>query len=154
MRILLLLLIGTLIEISIFILVGDGIGLWLTLALIIGTAFLGGFALKYLFPMNLLELLNVSNFAKDVTNPAMQTIATGIGGLLLVIPGFLTDFIGIVLIIPFTRDHLFQALLTLIGHKIHHNEFVSRNSMKEPPIDGIATEVKPEEERVETKKIG
>lgn len=104
--------------------------------------------------MNLLELLNVSNFAKDVTNPAMQTIATGIGGLLLVIPGFLTDFIGIVLIIPFTRDRLFQVILILIGHKIHHNEFVYKNNMEEPPIDGIATEVKPEEEIVETKKIG
>ena len=90
------------IEIYLFIKIGAKIGAFNTIVLIFITAFIGIMYARY-------EGLNTlrSGFAQLVKNelPAYEIIsgaAIAIGALFLIIPGFATDILGILLIIPLT----------------------------------------------------
>ena len=94
------------IEIYLFIKIGSQIGAFNTISLIFITAIVGIYYAKY-------EGLNTfkSGFTQLLKNemPAYELIsgaAIAFAALLLIIPGFATDFIGFLLIIPFTRKIL------------------------------------------------
>ena len=91
------------IEIYLFITVGSQIGALNTILLIFVTAFIGVYYAKY-------EGLNTikSGLSQLIKNeiPAYEIIsgaAIAFAALLLIIPGFASDVIGFLLIIPFTR---------------------------------------------------
>ena len=91
------------IEIYLFITVGSQIGALNTILLIFVTAFIGVYYAKY-------EGLNTikSGLSQLINNelPAYEIIsgaAIAFAALLLIIPGFASDVIGFLLIIPFTR---------------------------------------------------
>ena len=91
------------IEIYLFIKIGSQIGAFNTISLIFITAVVGIFYARY-------EGLNTfkSGFAQLLKNeiPAYELIsgaAIAFAALLLIIPGFATDFFGFLLIFPFTR---------------------------------------------------
>ena len=101
-----------LVEIFIMIKVGHVIGAFNTILLIVFTAFAGIYYAK-------LEGLNTlkSGLSQLVKNEIpiyelMSGATIGIAALLLIFPGFLTDVIGFVLIIPFTRKLIFKSTLS------------------------------------------
>tara|TARA_B100000900_G_scaffold83255_1_gene67271 strand:- start:3185 stop:3610 length:426 start_codon:yes stop_codon:yes gene_type:complete len=107
------------IEIYLFIKVGSQIGALNTILLIFFTAFLGIYYAKY-------EGLNTvkSGFSQLVKNevPAYEIIsgaAIAIAAILLIIPGFATDVIGFLLIIPLTR----KLILGKISRNINKENF-------------------------------
>ena len=91
------------IEIYLFIKIGSQIGAFNTISLIFITALVGIFYARY-------EGLNTfkSGFSQLLKNeiPAYELISGAViafAALLLIIPGFATDFIGFLLIFPITR---------------------------------------------------
>jgi UPF0716 protein FxsA len=111
---LLLVLAWPLAEIAGFVVVGRAIGLWWTLALVIGTGLLGAFLLRQQ-GLHLLRKLSQESQqghlpASAVVNGAMIVVA----GILLLLPGFLTDIVGLALFIPFVR----QFLWSLVGRRV------------------------------------
>ena len=113
------------IEIYLFIKIGSQIGAFNTISLIFITAVVGIYYAKY-------EGLNTfkSGFAQLLKNeiPAYELIsgaAIAFAALLLIIPGFATDFIGFLLIIPFTRKILLDQFSKKISKKnIKKNNFI------------------------------
>lgn len=117
------------VEIGVFIQVGDQIGLPLTLLIVIVTAILG---------VNLLKQQGLKSWTKIQTTmtqgqlPALEMASAAqllfAGGLLLT-PGFVTDFIGFSLMIPTVR--LFLA-----------NHFIKRwvVSPQQPPSQNQSTD--------------
>ena len=111
MNSLLLLLISIpLIEIYLFIKVGSSIGAFNTISLILITAIIGIIYAKY-------EGLNTlkSGMSQLVKNqlPVYEIIsgaALAFAALLLILPGFATDFLGFLLIFPPTRKLLFKKV--------------------------------------------
>ena len=106
--IILTLIIVPIIEIYLFIKIGSEIGAFVTIFLIFSTAVVGVYYAKY-------EGLNTlrSGFAQLRNNetPAYEVIsgaAIAFAALLLIIPGFLTDVIGFLLIFPFSRKFIFN----------------------------------------------
>ena len=98
------------IEIYLFIKIGSQIGAFNTIALIIITAIFGLYYAKY-------EGLNTlkSGIQQIVKNelPLYEIIsgaALAFAALLMIIPGFLTDIIGLLIIFPFTRRLLFKNI--------------------------------------------
>ena len=96
------------IEIYLFIKIGGQIGAFNTISLIFITAIIGVIYARY-------EGLNTlrSGFSQLIKNetPAFEIIsgaAIAFAALLLIIPGFLTDILGFVLIFPITRKLLFK----------------------------------------------
>ena len=97
-------------EIYLFIKIGSQIGAFNTILLIFITAIIGIYYAKY-------EGLNTirSGFTQIVKNevPAYEIIsgaAIAFAAILLIIPGFATDFFGFLLIFPITRKLIFGNL--------------------------------------------
>ncbi len=108
--ILLALLCLPLIEIAVLIMVGSKIGVLATIALVIFTGFLGSYLLRSqgLSAISKLRREMESGQAPDkqLANTAMIVVA----GVMLIIPGFVSDLIGIALFIPFVRSRIIQLL--------------------------------------------
>ena len=98
-------------EIFFMIKIGSEIGALSTLALIFLTAFLGVFFAR-VQGIQTLKSGMVNLYQNKVPIYDMITGASiAIAALLLIIPGFFTDLIGFLLLIPFTRKVLFSLTL-------------------------------------------
>jgi len=96
------------IEIYLFIKIGAHIGAITTILLIFLTAVLGIYYAKY-EGLNTLKA-GFSQLSKNET-PAYEVIsgaAIAFAALLLIIPGFATDFLGFLLIFPISRKFIFN----------------------------------------------
>ena len=116
------------IEIYLFIKIGTQIGAFNTILLIFFTAIIGIYYAKY-------EGLNTirSGFFQIVKNqtPAYEIIsgaAIAFAAILLIIPGFATDFLGFLLILPVTRKLIFGNL----SKKFKKKDYQEKNNF----IDG------------------
>ncbi len=112
-------------EIYLFIKIGTQIGAFNTILLIFITAIIGVYYAKY-------EGLNTirSGFMQIVKNevPAYEIIsgaAIAFAAILLIIPGFATDFLGFLLIFPITRKLIFGNLSSKFKkNRIKKNNFI------------------------------
>ena len=96
------------VEIYLFIKIGAQIGALTTILLIFATAVLGIYYAKY-EGLNTLKA-GFSQLSKNET-PAYEVIsgaAIAFAALLLIIPGFATDFFGFLLIFPLSRKFIFS----------------------------------------------
>ena len=117
------------IEIYLMIKVGGAIGALNTIFLIFFTAITGVYFAK-LAGLNNLK----SGFGQLVKNeiPIYEIIsgaALAFAALLLIIPGFLTDIVGFLLIIPITRKFLIKPILSRFHKK--NNRDIIEGSFKE-----------------------
>ena len=104
-------------EIYLFIKIGSQIGAFNTILLVFVTAIIGVYYAKY-------EGLNTlkSGFLQIVKNevPAYEIIsgaAIAFAAILLIIPGFATDFLGFLIIFPITRKLIFGNISNKIKKK-------------------------------------
>jgi len=139
-----------LIEIVVFIHVGDLIGLWWTLTMVIATA-LGGAAM--LRKQGFAVLLRAKDGLEKGILPlweAFDGFCLLFAGALLLTPGFVTDVAGGLLIIPFIRTvlgHMIKRYIIASG-RFHGQVFINRhghNASQRPNygdiIDGEFEEV-------------
>ena len=126
------------IEIYLFIKIGSQIGAFNTISLIFITAVVGILYARY-------EGLNTfkSGFAQLIKNeiPVYELIsgtAIAFGALLLIIPGFASDIIGFLFIIPFTR----KIILNQFSQKISKKNITKNNF-----IDGEFEDIEDENDR-------
>ncbi len=106
----LLFLIVPIIEIAIFIGVGQAIGLWPTLGGVVITALIGSVLIRV---QGLSLIREIQRLMAAGVLPARQ-IADGlilaISGALLLTPGYFTDMIGFLLLVPLIRTLIYQAV--------------------------------------------
>lgn len=89
-----------LIEISLFVVIGGWIGLWPTLAIVIGTAALGVWLLKQEGERARSGLRASLNAGRSPTAMLAGGAFRAVAAMLLILPGFLTDTIGLLLLLP------------------------------------------------------
>ena len=126
------------IEIYLFIKIGGQIGAFNTISLIFITAIIGVFYARY-------EGLNTlrSGFSQIIKKqtPVFEIIsgaAIAFAALLLIIPGFLTDILGFILIFPVTRRLLFKKI---------SKKFKNETNIKKPYIEGEFEDIEEDDER-------
>ena len=117
-----------LVEIAILIKIGSIIGAGYTIALVIGTAFLG---------VSLLRIQGISTLAKVQANisrgqlPATELIEgliLLISGALLLTPGFFTDTIGFLMLVPTLRQRLAETFfVNFMKNRINIRQKQTRN---------------------------
>ncbi len=109
------------IEITVIVQVGALLGAWPTVALVILSAWLGA---KYVRQQGLATLQSVQTKMAQGQMPSSD-IVTGlmllVAGVLLVTPGFVTDILGLSLLIPNVR----QAIAQLAKKHIKLNQFAT-----------------------------
>ncbi len=98
-------------EIFLMIEIGSEIGALSTLALIFLTAVVGVFFARIQGIQTLKSGLVNLYQNKIPIYDLMSGASIAFAAVLLIIPGFLTDFFGFVLLIPFTRKLLFKIIL-------------------------------------------
>ncbi len=102
-RLLALFTIVPLIELALLIPLGMQIGLWPTIALVVGTALLGAFLGKLEGARAWANIKKDLNQGKMPGDSLLDGLAVLIAGIFLVTPGVLTDVVAIILLIPPAR---------------------------------------------------
>jgi len=106
-------------EIAVLINVGEIIGGWNTVLLVILSAMLGAILVKREGVATLaqaqLKMQKGELPAKELGSGLLLLVA----GVLLVTPGFITDIFGLLLTLPFTRNRIGEVLFTALNGKVH-----------------------------------
>ena len=111
-RILLILFLSIpLLEIYLFIQVGEVVGGFATIFLIVFTAVLGVWLLRWQGLMTLSKLQTTVAQGELPAVPLLEGMMLLVAGALLLTPGFFTDTIGFILLVPALRQRLAQTLL-------------------------------------------
>ncbi|WP_179381391.1 FxsA family protein [Jannaschia marina] len=149
MPLLALFIIVPLVEIGLFIQVGGWLGLWPTLGIVVVTAIIGTALVRR---QGLQELARVQQAFDRLDNPT-RPLAHGAmilaSGLLLLTPGFFTDAVGFLLLVPQVRDRVMAAVRSRVkvqsftmggpaGQQRHHPEedVVEADYVEVPPREG------------------
>lgn len=144
-------------EIAVFIQAGDIFGLWPTLAAIVATAILGGLIIR----AQGLATIARARHNLDEGRAPVEEVFTGIcllvAGALLMTPGFLTDSVGFLLLVPPVRRSLGQWLMRSMMKGKNTRVWVDGEEIVTPsrkdgarPRDAIDvefTDVPPDDER-------
>ena len=104
-------------EIALFIVVGDRIGLWPTLGVIVATAVAGAFLLRH----QGLQTLRAAQTTMSRGQAPVRHLAEGLllffAGALLLTPGLLTDAVGFALLIPPVRALAAGRLMSTLARR-------------------------------------
>lgn len=111
LMLLLLFILVPLAEIGVFIEVGGALGLWPTLALTVLTAVIGTYCIR----LQGFGLINRARAQLEAGEAPVFELVSGaclvVAGVLLLVPGFVTDTVGFLLLLPPIRRLLFDKVL-------------------------------------------
>ena len=127
LRLFLLFTIVPIIEVWLLIKVGRVIGALPTVAILLAISMVGAWLAK---SQGFQVIVAIRGELAAGRIPAAQFLDGAMilaGGILLLTPGFFTDFIGIFFLIPTTRTLLKQLLRSWLERKLHQGSFVIRH---------------------------
>tara|TARA_B100000614_G_C14118787_1_gene314785 strand:- start:57 stop:482 length:426 start_codon:yes stop_codon:yes gene_type:complete len=136
--ILLIIILVPIIEIYLLIKIGSQIGAITTILLIFTTAIIGIYYAKYEGLNTLKSGFDLLSKNESPTFEVISGAAIAFAALLLIIPGFVTDTIGFLLIFPFSRKYIFQLL---------SKKFKKENNIKKNYIDGDYEDIEDDNDR-------
>jgi UPF0716 protein FxsA len=126
-------------EIAVFIQAGDIFGLWPTLAAVVATAVVGAALLR----AQGLATLGRARRQLDRGQVPIAEVLTGvcllIGGALLLTPGFITDALGFLLLIPPVRQVLGRWVLSALVRSPNSRVWVDGEEIATPRHDPAPT---------------
>ncbi len=135
-----------LIEIGLFIELGGFLGLWPTLSIVLITAIIGSWLVR---TQGAQAMANIRSSFSELSDPS-EALAHGamilLAGVLLLTPGFFTDAVGFLLMVPAFRLIAFR----FVRSRMNVVSFSVGGAQQQYPnqptdvIDGEFTEVKPE----------
>lgn len=106
-----------LVEIALFVTLGGWLGLWLTLAWVLLTGMVGVLILRSLSVRgairgreDFVEGFRGRMAAEDPLSPIAHQALIGVAAVLLILPGFFTDGLGLLLLVPPVRTLLIRLL--------------------------------------------
>ncbi|SIO25569.1 FxsA family protein [Salinivibrio sp. ES.052] len=108
---LLLFILVPVIEIGLFIQVGDWLGLWPTLALVLITAFVGASLVRSQGLMTLASVQDRLNRGELPAQQILEGVMLAVSGVLLLTPGFMTDAMGMLVLLPGPRAALAKQVM-------------------------------------------
>ena len=126
-------------ELAVIIQVGQAIGVWWTIGLLIADSLLGSWLMRHQGRSawrRFNETVAVGRVpAREVLDGALVIF----GGALLLTPGFLTDILGLILLIPPSR----AVVRKILARRLQHRMIVSTSRPRAYDIDGSAVDVDP-----------
>ncbi|MCR9125012.1 MAG: FxsA family protein [Rhodobacteraceae bacterium] len=138
------------VEIALFIQVGGVIGLWPTLAIVVLTAVLGAYLVRAQGQIALGQLRQSFSELRDPTESLANGAMILLAGAVLLTPGFFTDAVGFLLLVPAVRKAVFSYLRTRIT--VARFEMGGQAGRRQPDapgdvIDGDYEDVSPDTAR-------
>ncbi|CAH0160876.1 phage T7 F exclusion suppressor FxsA [bacteria symbiont BFo1 of Frankliniella occidentalis] len=99
------------IEISLFIQVAHVMGVLLTMLLVIFTSCIGISLVKNQGMKNFMLMQQKLNAGESPAAEMIKSVSLVLAGFLLLLPGFFTDFLGLLLLLPPVQKHLTLKLM-------------------------------------------
>jgi UPF0716 protein FxsA len=99
-----------LLELALLIRVGNLLGFWVTMAIVIVTAMVGASLARSQGTRVLREIRRDLTAGRVPASNLLDGLLVLIGGIVLLTPGFITDLVGLALLLPFTRSRLKRAV--------------------------------------------
>lgn len=116
-------------EIAVIIAVGKVIGGWPTLLLLVVWSLLGAYLVKREGAHAWAELRTALNSGQMPARQIADAALVLVGGTLLLTPGFLTDIVGLFLILPFTRPVTRRWLQAAVARRLLHRAGIIRGDV-------------------------
>lgn len=110
MPLLLLFVLLPLLEIAGFVIVGGWIGLWPTLALVVLAAMAGVVLIRAQGAGLAFDLRGEMGRMRDPLSPMAHRAMKVLAGILLILPGFVTDIVALLLLVPPLREAIIRAI--------------------------------------------
>ena len=120
-------------EIVVIVAVGHAIGAWPTFVLIVATSMLGVWLIRREGSKAFQALQNAARSGRMPAREIADGMLVLAGGLLLTGPGFITDVIGLLLVLPFTRPVARNLLTAAITSRVVAQSEVFTT---DPRVDG------------------
>lgn len=105
-------------EIAVFIMIGNQIGLWPTLGMILVTAILGTLMLRHQGFHLISEIQTKSEKGEVPGRALIHGVMLLIAGILLLTPGFVTDACGFLLFVPPVRDSIWSFIKNRVNFQV------------------------------------
>ena len=109
----------TVVEIVILLMAGKIIGVGGTLLLVMGTGILGVLLAKKQGIEILRKAQEQMKYGEVPGSEIVDGICILLGGLFLLLPGLVSDLIGLLLVLPFTRSLIKPAIFRYIRNRMH-----------------------------------
>ncbi|MFB6356453.1 MAG: FxsA family protein [bacterium] len=122
LRLFALFVIVPLVELTLILVVGKYFGVMFTIALVILTAMIGATMARYEGLKVLERVWNSLKLGRIPGDALLEGLLILAGGVTFLTPGFITDTIGILCVIPYTRQWFSQLLKKWIKHKLQSGE--------------------------------
>lgn len=136
-----------LIEITLFIQIGGAIGLGWTLITVLLTAIIGTWLVRNQGLMAINQLKSSFSDLRDPTEPLVNGAMILFSGALLLTPGFFTDAVGFLLLIPAFRAFVYRSVRARINvQPMQAGPGARRRS--DDIIDGEYSEVTPDYDEI------
>lgn len=138
------------IEIALFIEIGDIIGLWPTIGIVIATAIAGGMLLRAQGFQAMQSLQAQLNRGEDPSATLAHGAMILIAGVLMLTPGFFTDTVGFLLLIPAVRAALIKgfasriSVVSMQAGMMHPDMRPGSDAPGHATVDGDYVDVTPE----------
>ncbi|PEY42355.1 membrane protein FxsA [Bacillus cereus] len=100
------------------------IGMWPTFAMIVFTGVLGTYLAKRQGVMVLREIRSRLNRGEMPGDAVLDGIFVFVGGVFLLVPGYVTDIIGVIFIFPATRQLCKPVMMKWLEWKLRKNTTV------------------------------
>ena len=92
------------VEIYLLIQIGSAFGVFTSIALVVFTGFLGAYLARIQGLQTIFRIQESLREGRMPSGELLDALLIGVAGLVLLTPGFLTDTVGFVLLIPSTRN--------------------------------------------------
>lgn len=113
-----LLLVVPLLEVLVIIAVGRAIGGWPTFFLLLAESAFGAWLVRHEGGRAWQSLQTALTTGRMPSRQLADAALVLVGGVLLLTPGFLTDFVGFFLVLPFTRPAARRALEAVVARRL------------------------------------
>ena len=128
--------------------VGDSIGIWLTLALLAADSLLGSLLLRAQGRSVWRRFNTALAEGKIPHREVIDGVLVIFGGAFLITPGFLTDIVGLLLLIPPTRALIRRLVVRRLGRRVVVGAATPRSRVSYD-VEGTAREETAPPERLE-----
>jgi UPF0716 protein FxsA len=125
-------------ELFVIIQVGEAIGVWWTIALLIADSLLGSWLMRHQGRSAWRRFNEAIQAGRVPAREVLDGALVIFGGALLLTPGFITDILGLVLLVPPTRALVRAVLVRRLAHRMVMS---ARQPRRDYDIEGSAVDV-------------